>query len=149
MGMGLETTETMILEIGGIILALGLVLITGGVVGVLLARRQYGAVFPLVLILMAMALLLWWEPLIRVWVSFFLLLIGYTWLLVWWRVSQQKNDLSHAHQPRLAREGGQTSRSMVGILADGIRRDHPASTRKDGAGDEPNRGERPSGGKRG
>jgi hypothetical protein len=46
------------------------------------------------------ALLLWWEPLVRVVVSFALLLIGYTWLFAWWRASQQESDLSFAHQLR-------------------------------------------------
>lgn len=92
--MGLETLETLILEIGVGALALGMALITGGVVGVLVARRQYGAILPLSLVLAAVALLLWWEPLVRVVVSFALLLIGYTWLFAWWRASQQGSGLS-------------------------------------------------------
>jgi predicted MFS family arabinose efflux permease len=92
MGMGLETTETSILEIGAGVLVLGMALITGGVVGALLVRRKYGAVLPLGLILAAVALLLWWEPVTRVVVSFPLLLIGYTWLIAWWRASQQESD---------------------------------------------------------
>lgn len=125
--MGPETTETIILEIGGSLLMVGLALITGGVVGALLARRQYGAVFPLGLILAAMALLLWWEPLVRVVASFALLLIGYTWLFAWWRVSQQRNVQVPSHPSRLAR-GGRSSRTMVGVLAGGGGRDHHAST---------------------
>lgn len=96
--MNLESTETIILEIGAGILMLGVVCITGGVVGALLARRQYGAVFPLALMLVAVALLLWWEPLVRVVVSFPLLLIGYTWLFAWWRASQQRSDRWPSHQ---------------------------------------------------
>lgn len=77
--VGLETCETIILESGASLRALGLGLITVGLVGALLVRRQYGAVFPLGLILAAGALLLWWEPLARAVASFSLLLIGYTW----------------------------------------------------------------------
>lgn len=95
--MGLETRETIILEIGASLLALGTALITVGLVGALLVRRQYGAVFPLGLILLAVALLLWWEPLARVLVSFLLLVIGYTWLCSWCRASQQGRDQVPSH----------------------------------------------------
>ena len=119
MGMGLETTETMILEIGGSLLALGMALITGWLVGGLLTRHQYGVVFPLGLILAAVALLLWWEPLVRVVVSFSLLLIGYLWLFAWWRASHQGNALVPSLQSRFAREEDRFSGSMIGALAGG------------------------------
>jgi|GEM_PF-5549676 len=128
--MGLETTETIILETGGSLLALGMALITGGVVGALLVRRQYGAVFPFGLILAAVALLLWWEPLIRVVASFSLLVIGYTWLLAWWRVSYQGRARPLSHQSRLTRRGGRFSHNMVGVLAGGTGSDHRASTKR-------------------
>jgi hypothetical protein len=106
MGMGSETLETIILESGAGILMLGMALITGWIVGVLLARRTYGAVVPLSLVLAAVALLLWWEPLVRVVVSFALLLIGYTWLIAWWRASQQERDWLPSQQFRLTRASG-------------------------------------------
>ena len=89
MGMGPESTETIIVEIGGILLALGMALIMRGMVGALVAQRQYGA---------ASYWRLWRfagvERLIRLVASFSLLLIGYTWLMAWWRASQQWSDLS-------------------------------------------------------
>lgn len=126
--MGLETTETIILESGTSLLALGLALLTGGIVGALLVRRQYGAVLPLGLLLAAVALLLWGGPLARVLVSFLLLLISYTWLLAWWRASQQGRDQAPSQQSRLARGGGRSSRNMGGALADSIGRNRCAST---------------------
>lgn len=128
MGMGLETTETMILEIGGSLLALGMALITGWLVGVLLARHQYGVVFPLGLILAAVALLLWWEPLVRVVVSFSLLLIGYLWLFAWWRASQQGGGWLPSPQSRFVRAGERSSGNMIGALAGGRGHAHRAST---------------------
>jgi hypothetical protein len=107
MSIGLMSAEPIILEIGAGILGLGMVLITGGLVGILVARRQYGAVFPLGLILAAVALLLWWEPLIRVVVSFPLLLIGYTWLFAWCRASQHRSVWGPSH--RLREPPGQRS----------------------------------------
>jgi hypothetical protein len=127
MGTGPETPDTIILETGVGLLALGLVLITGGVVGALLARRQYGAVFPLSLMLAAVALLLWWEPLVRVVASFALLLIGYTWLFAWWRASQQGRGQVPFHQSHFAREGRRSSHTMVEARADGVGCDHCAS----------------------
>lgn len=115
MGMGPEATETIILGIGGSLLGLGVVFITGRMVGSLLARRQYGAVFPLGLILAAVALLLWWEPLMRIVASFSLLLIGYTWLFAWWRTSQQGSDWWPSHRFRSARGGGRSSRNTAGM----------------------------------
>ena len=103
MGLGPQTTENVILEIGVSLLALGLALITGWLVGGLVAKRQYGAMVPLGLLLAAVALLLWWEPLIRVVVSFSLLLIGYTWLFAWWRASRQGSDWLLSTSPVAAR----------------------------------------------
>ena len=129
--MGPETLETIILEIGCSILALGMALITGWLFGALLARRQYGAVFPFGLILAAVALLLWWEPLVRIGASFSLLLIGYTWLFAWLRASQQESDQVPSHQSRFARGGSRSSHNMVGVFVGGMGRDHHASrTRK-------------------
>jgi hypothetical protein len=125
--MHLESTETIILEIGAGVLWLGMALITGGVVAVLVARRQYGVVFPLSLLLAAVALLLWWEPLVRIVVSFPLLLIGYTWLFAWWRASQQERDQWPFHQARFARGGRCSSRSMMGVRVGGRGCDHRAS----------------------
>ena len=68
--MGLETTETIILESGTSLLALGLALLTGGVVGALVARRQDGAVLPLCLLLAAVALLPWGERPLASWSAF-------------------------------------------------------------------------------
>ena len=118
--MGPKTIETIILESGAGILMLGLALITGGVVGALLARRKSGAVFPLSLVLAAVALLLWWEPLARVVVSFALLLIGYTWLIAWWRASQQERDWLPSHRllsnhSDAAPPGGSTWRGTPGV----------------------------------
>ena len=107
--MGLETTETIILESGAGVLVLGIALITGGVVGALLVRRQYGAVFPLGLMLAAVALLLWWEPLVRLVVSFPLLLIGYTWLFAWWKATQPGDDRRSFHQPNFVPEDNRSS----------------------------------------
>jgi hypothetical protein len=121
MGIGLETLDTFILEMGGSFLALGLVLLTGGVVGALLVRRQYGAVLPLSLLLAAVALLLWGGPAARVLVSFLLLLIGYTWLLAWWRACQQRRDRVSFHRPRSRKgdaapaSGGGTCRGKPGV----------------------------------
>jgi hypothetical protein len=128
MGMGLETTETIILESGTSLLALGLALLTGGIVGALLARRQYGAVLPLGLVLAAVALLLWGGPLARVLISFLLLVIGYTWLFAWWRASQQGRDQAPSQQSRLASGRDRSSRNRVGVLADSIGRNCCAST---------------------
>ena len=47
--------------------------------------------------LAAVALLLWWEPLVRVVVSFALQLIGYTWLFAWWRASQHRSIWVPSH----------------------------------------------------
>ena len=105
MGWGSETAETTILEIGAGMLVLGLAFITGGLVGALLLRRQYGAVLPLGLILAAVALLLWWAPVIRVVVSFPLLLLGYAWLLAWWRGSQQEHAQVLSHRWRSRHRG--------------------------------------------
>ena len=88
MKMGPETPETMLLEIGAGMVVVGTALITVGIVAALLVRRQYGVVVPLGFILAAVALLVWWEPVARVLVSFPLLVIGYTWLFAWWRASK-------------------------------------------------------------
>jgi hypothetical protein len=130
MGRGPETTETILLAIGGSLLVLGLVLITGWVVGALVARRQYGVVMPLGLLLAAVALLLWWDPLVRLVVSFALLLIGYTWLFAWWRATQPRLDWAPSPQSRFARGGSRSSRNRAGVLAGGSRRAHRASTRR-------------------
>ncbi len=102
MGRGPETPETLLLEIGAGVVIGGTALITVGVVGALLFRRQYGVVLPLGLILAAVALLVWWTPLARVLVSFLLLVIGYTWLFAWWSAIQQWSGQvpSHRHQSR-------------------------------------------------
>jgi hypothetical protein len=70
------------------------------------------------------ALLLWWEPLVRVVASFALLLIGYTWLFAWWRASQQRSDRVFFHHSRLARGGRRAARTIGG----GLRSDHLASS---------------------
>ena len=128
MGMGPERTYTLILEIGGGVVGLGIALITGGMVGVLLVRRQYGALVPLGLVLAAVALLLWWQPVIRVELSFALLLIGYTWLVAWWRATLQGSDRHRFDQSGFVQGDTRSSRTRVRTRADGSGRAHRPST---------------------
>lgn len=114
MKMGLETTDSRLLELGTGVLAFGMTLITGWLVGVLLVRRQSGAVFPLGLLLAAVALLVWWDTSVRVVVSFLLLVIGYTRLFSLQRASQQRSDWLSS-QLRRSRQGGAAPR-LVGMF---------------------------------
>lgn len=112
--MGLETTDSRLLELEAGVVAFGMALITGWLVGVLLVQCKSGAVFPLGLLLAAVTLLVWWDTSVRVVVSFLLLMIGYTWLFSLQRASQQRSDWLPSHQRR-SRQGG-AAPSLVGTF---------------------------------